>query len=62
MNKSCVERNHPAAMIELGVRFHLWATALNATPDWRRIAQHFNCSRATAYRWLAAWKAANAQP
>ena len=53
--------NHCGA-VELSVRFALWASALKQVPSAKRIEARFGCSRATAYRWRAAFCAATGQP
>lgn len=47
-----------ASAFELAIRFSDWARSLSTPMTWRLIAEHWHVNRATAYRWLAAWKAA----
>jgi hypothetical protein len=43
---------------ELALRFAAWVQSMHREPTWREIANHFDVHRATAYRWLNAWRAA----
>lgn len=45
--------------IELAFRFVLWAQQMHSAPTHHQIREHFGCSVATAFRWRAAWLAAN---
>ena len=51
-----LERNHVGQHFKLGIRFHLWASSLNAPPDWKAVRDRFEVSRATAYRFIRSWK------
>lgn len=59
---SVAERNHAATHIELIVRFALWADALRTPPCAQQIADHFDVSRATAFRWRQYYLAAIGLP
>lgn len=43
---------------ELAIRFVDWADQFKGGPSSQQIRAHWQVSKATAYRWLAAWKAA----
>lgn len=47
---------------EFYMRFALWAQSVEKVITWELIADHFDVSRATAYRWLSAWKNASGRP
>lgn len=47
-----------ANAFELVLRFAAWAGQLRGDPSVEQIRDQFNVSRATAYRWRAAWLAA----
>jgi hypothetical protein len=44
--------------LELALRFAEWAEGMLAPPTAEQISSYFNVSRATGYRWQAAWLAA----
>ena len=50
-----LERNHCPDMREFSMRFALWCASLQTTPSVERIQARYQMSRATAYRWRAAW-------
>lgn len=50
--------NSPHAMIETIARFVLWSASRRARPRHTEIAERYGVSRATAYRWLRALRAA----
>lgn len=56
------EANHCSTGWELMVRFALWANGLDGVPDADRIRVRYGVSRATAYRWRAAYCAATGVP
>lgn len=43
---------------EFAIRFAHWCDTQMKAPTWRDVKRHYRVNRATAYRWLAAWKAA----
>jgi len=47
--------------LELAIRFATWADEMGDRLSPAAIRDHFNCSRATAYRWFSAYKAARAE-
>lgn len=55
---TALETNHCADTRELAIRFALWANGLTEVPSADRIRIHFGMTRATAYRWRAAYCAA----
>lgn len=57
-----IEANHCQTGWELMVRFALWAHALGDVPDADSIRYRYGVSRATAYRWRAAYCAAVGLP
>lgn len=46
-----------ASAFELSLRFVAWTGQLHAEPTVSQICEQFGIHRATAYRWLAAWRA-----
>lgn len=58
-----LERRMPGTslMVET-MRFFIWMDGLHAIPRPERIQARFGVSRATAYRWLRAWRDALALP
>jgi transposase len=49
----------PAGVVttfELAMRFNQWAASLETPLTAERIAQHWNVSRATSYRWLRGYR------
>jgi len=44
---------------ELGIRFAQWIDSLPSDPTWRQVKRKFRVERATAFRWLAAYRAAH---
>lgn len=54
MPKSCVGI---ASALEFVLSFVRWAQGLPGDPTVQQIQQHFDVSRATAYRWRGAWLA-----
>jgi hypothetical protein len=57
-----LERNHCPDMREFSMRFALWCASLQTTPSVERIQARYQMSRATAYRWRAAWCHVQGQP
>lgn len=48
---------------ELVMRFCLWAQEMHGDgPTAKQVAARFDVSRATAYRWLTAWRVATGRP
>lgn len=47
----------PASSFEVALRFVLWAGQQQHL-TWQAIANDWGVSKATAYRWLAGWRAA----
>lgn len=45
------------ARMERWMRFQEWADARYIAPHWQDVVAEFGCSRASAYRWIAFWKA-----
>ena len=43
-------------------RVVLWMQQRHTAPTWRDVVARWGVDRATAYRWLAAWKAAQGSP
>lgn len=43
---------------EQAIRFHLWAQQIGSRLTVAAIREHWSVSRATAYRWLSAYRAA----
>lgn len=60
--QSPVDRDHTGSVMESGMRFALWMAQLQRHPSWQQVSVHWNVSRATAYRYIGAWRAATAQP
>lgn len=47
-----------ASAFEQCLRFIAWAQHLHGEPTWQQIHAQFGVSRATAFRWLGGWRAA----
>lgn len=47
--------------LELAIRFAAWADQMGDRLSPSAIREHFECSRATSYRWFSAYKAARAE-
>ena len=47
--------------LELAIRFATWADEMGDRLTPGAIREHFNCSRATSYRWFGAYKAARTE-
>lgn len=54
------DRHSQFPSIETAMRFVVWANTSHTPPDPRRVMVRWNVSRATAYRWIAAWRDAMA--
>lgn len=52
-------RHHCMTLMELHYRFALWMLQQKTPVTVDKVRQRFHLHRATAYRWLAAWRAAN---
>lgn len=46
-----------ASAFELALRFTAWASQFPTDPTAKQIMARWEISQATAYRWLAAWRA-----
>ena len=56
-----MERNHDATSVDVHFRALLWIQGQrDPTPE--GLSQFMGCSRATAYRYLAAWRRVTGQP
>lgn len=44
---------------EAAMRFAIWMTGRHSLPSIQEVRDYLHCSRATAYRWIRAWKDAN---
>jgi hypothetical protein len=42
--------------LEFAFEFSAWAEQHHGRPTWQQIARRWGVSRATAYRWLRAWR------
>lgn len=51
-------RSGAQSNFEMAIRFADWCDARSSRPTWREVVRAFRVNRATAYRWLSAWKAA----
>lgn len=63
MHKSSLRLNREiragvGTSLELAIRFAAWADSMGDRLSPAAIREHFGCSRATSYRWFAAYKAA----
>jgi hypothetical protein len=57
-NMRVAERNHAQRLGEVYMRFALWCASLRRLPTWSEVADHWQVSRPTAYRWLESYRAA----
>lgn len=57
--RSLVDKNNCESGLELRFRFFLWAQRQHGPITHDAVCNVFSTSRAQAYRWIAAWNAAN---
>jgi hypothetical protein len=53
-----MDGQHTPTAVEAYFRVAVWIHSLQVKPTPDRVMQRFGVSRATAYRWLAAWRSA----
>lgn len=58
VSAAVAKRNGCQGAVELYFRVCQWLAAHPGKPDWLDVASEFDVDRATAYRWLAAWRRA----
>lgn len=51
-----MDRNHTTSSAEMYFRVFQWLSAHPCMPTWQQVRSHFGVTRATAYRWLSAYR------